>query len=182
MQEAAAELRDVTAKLVELEEQWRTARDAAQRKTVTAPVAGRVIDLRVTTQGGSVGPRDALLDIVPDDAPLRIEARVAVDAIAALHAGAPAEVRLTAYRQRTTPLIEGRVVQVSPDALTDHQTGAAYFLIQVELDPKSLAGAGSVIVQPGMGAEVHVRTQDRTPIEFLIEPLMNAARRSMREH
>jgi len=181
-QNAAAEQRDASAKIVELEEQWRTARDLSQRMVVTAPVAGRVIDLRVTTRGGSIGPRDPILDIVPEDNPLHVEARVGVDAIAALHAGAHADVRLTAYRQRTTPLIGGTVAYVSPDALADRQTGAAYYLIQVRLDRASLAHAGAVAIQPGMGAEVFVRTDDRTAIEFLLEPLWNASRRSLREH
>ena len=181
-QNAAAEQRDASAKIVELEEQWRTARDLSQRMVVTAPVAGRVIDLRVTTRGGSIGPRDPILDIVPEDNPLHVEARVGVDAIAALHAGAHADVRLTAYRQRTTPLIGGTVAYVSPDALADRQTGAAYYLIQVRLDRASLAHAGAVAIQPGMGAEVFVRTDDRTAIEFLLEPLWNAGRRSLREH
>jgi epimerase transport system membrane fusion protein len=182
VQDATSELRDVTARIVELEEQTRSARDVLQRKVVRAPVAGRVLDLRVTTAGGSIGPRDPILDIVPEESPLLVEARITVDAIAELHVGAPTDVRLTAYRQRTTPLIEGKVTYVSPDAMADRQTGAAYYLMHVELDRASLAKAGAVAVQPGMGAEVFVRTHDRTAIEFLIEPLLNAARRSLREH
>jgi HlyD family type I secretion membrane fusion protein len=180
MQEAAAELRDATAHIVEQEEQLRSADDAAQRKLVRAPLAGRVLDLKVTTLGGAIGPREPILDIVPDDAPLLVEARVGVDAIAELHTGAQAEVRLTAYRQRTTPLIEGKVVNVSPDALSDRTTGATYYLMQVALDRASLERAGPVAVQPGMGAEVFVRTHARTALEFLLEPVVNAARRSMR--
>ena len=180
VQDAALELRDTAAKLVDLEEQLRAASDASARKVVVAPVAGRVLELRVSTPGGSIGPREPILDIVPDDGPLLVEARVGVDAIAELHAGLPGEVRLTAYRQRTTPLVEGRVVYVSPDALADRQSGAAYYLMHVELDRASLARAGAVL-QPGMAAEVFVRTHERSAIEFLLEPLANAARRSLRE-
>jgi HlyD family type I secretion membrane fusion protein len=181
-QDAAAELRDALAKRVEIEEQLSSARDAAERKLVVAPVAGRVLELRVTTAGGAIGPRDPILDIVPDDSPLLVEARVTVDAIAELHAGLPADVRLTAFRQRTTPLVGGRVVYVSPDALTDRQSGAAYYLLHVALDPASLERAGALVLQPGMGAEVFVRTEERSALEFLVEPLVNAARRSLREH
>jgi len=181
-QDAASELRDVGARVVELEEQSRAATDARERQVVRAPVAGRVLELRVTTPGGAIGPRDPLLDIVPDDDPLLVEARVGVDAIAELRVGAPTDVRLTAYRQRTTPLVAGRVTYVSPDALADRQTGAPYYLLHVELDRASLAQAGPVEVQPGMGAEVFVRTHERSAMEFLLEPLVNAARRSLREH
>jgi HlyD family secretion protein len=182
VQEAAAELRDASTKVIELEEQWRSASDAAARQVIAAPVSGRVIDLKVTTAGGTIGPREPVADIVPDDEPLLVEARVGVDSIAALHAGAPADVRLTAYRQRTTPLVAGTVVYVSPDALADPATGAAYYLLRIELDRVSIAAAGPLALQPGMGAEVHVHGDSRSAIEFLLEPLLNAARRSLREH
>ena len=64
----------------------------------------------------------------------------------------------------------------------DRQSGAAYYLIHVELDRSALAAAGPIAVLPGMGAEVYVRARDRTALEFLVEPLVNATRRSMREH
>ncbi len=181
-QDAATQLRDTNAKIVDLEEQLRAARDASERKLITAPVAGRVVDLRVTTAGGSIGPRDPVLDIVPDGSPLLVEARVGVDAIGELRVGQSTDVRLTAYKQRTTPLITGKVVYVSADSLADKQNGAPYFLMHVELDRDALRRAGEVALQPGMGAEVFVRTHDRTPMDYLFEPFMNAARRSFREY
>lgn len=182
VQEASTELRDVNSKIIDLEEQFGTARDASARKLITAPVAGRVVDLRVTTAGGTLGPRDPVLDIVPDDAPLLVEARVPVDAVADLRIGLPADVRLTPYKQRDTPLLDARVVYVSADSLTDRHTGAPYFAVYVELDRDSLAKAGNLVASPGMGAEVFIRTRDRTTLDFLLEPLVNAMRRSLREH
>ncbi len=182
LQEASTELRDVNSKLIDLEEQLGAARDASQRKHITAPVAGRVVDLRVTTAGGTLGPRDPVLDIVPDDAPLLVEARIPVDAVADVRIGQAADVRLTPYRQRETPMIDARVVYVSADSLIDRHTGAPYFTLHAELDRDSLARAGDLVVSPGMGAEVFVRTRDRTTLDFLLEPLVNAMRRSLREH
>ncbi|HMO47736.1 MAG TPA: HlyD family type I secretion periplasmic adaptor subunit [Rubrivivax sp.] len=181
-QEASTELRDVNSKIIDLEEQLGAARDASARKLITAPVAGRVVDLRVTTAGGALGPRDPVLDIVPDDAPLLVEAHVPVDAIADLRIGLPADVRLTPYKQRETPLINARVVYVSADSLVDRHSGIPYFAVHVELDRDSLAKAGNLVASPGMGAEVFVRTRDRTTLDFLLEPLVNAMRRSLREH
>lgn len=180
--EAATQLRDTNAKVVELEEQLRAARDASARKLITAPVAGRIVDLRVSTAGGTVGPREPLLDIVPDGNPLLVEARVGVDAIGELRVGLATDVRLTAYKQQTTPLIDGKVVYVSADALLDAQTGIPYFLMHVELDRAALTRAGDVALQPGMGAEVFVRTRDRSAFDYLLEPLIVAARRSFREY
>jgi len=182
LQEASTELRDVNSKIIDLEEQLGAARDASERKHIMAPVAGRVVDLRVTTAGGTLGPRDPVLDIVPDDAPLLVEARVPVDAVADLRVGQTADVRLTPYRQRETPMIDARVVYVSADSLVDRHTGAPYFALHAELDRDSLAKAGDLVVSPGMGAEVFVRTRDRTTLDFLLEPLVNAMRRSLREH
>lgn len=182
VQEASTELRDVNGKLIELEEQLRSARDVSQRKVIAAPAAGRVVDLRVTTPGGMVGPRDALLDIVPDNSPLLVEARVPVDAIGELRIGLATDVRLTTYRQRSDALLDGKVVYVSADSLTDRQTGTPYFVVHVELDRSSLERAGNLAVQPGMGAEIYVRTRERTPLDYLLEPLVNATRRSFREH
>ena len=182
VQEASTELRDTNSKIIDLEEQLGAARDASERKLITAPVAGRVVDLRVTTPGGTLGPRDPVLDIVPDDAPLLIEARVPVDAVADLRIGQAADVRLTPYKQRETPMIDARVVYVSADSLTDRYTGAPYFALHAELDRDSLARAGNIVASPGMGAEIFVRTRDRTTLDFLLEPLVNAMRRSLREH
>ncbi len=182
VQEATTELRDVNGKLIDLEEQLRSARDASSRKLITAPVAGRVVDLKLTTAGGTLGPRDPVLDIVPDDSPLIVDARVGVDAIAELRVGLSTDVRLTTYRQRNTPLIEGKVVYVSADSLADRQTGAPYYVVHVELDRRSLEHAGNPAVLPGMGAEVFVRTRERSAIDYLVEPLTNAMRRSMREY
>jgi HlyD family type I secretion membrane fusion protein len=181
-QEAATELRDTSAKIVDLEEQLRTAVDAAQRQVIAAPVAGRVVDLRVSTPGSALGPREPVLDIVPDGSPLLVEARVGVDAIGDLRTGLPTDVRLTAYRQRSMPLIEGQVVYVSADALADRQGSPPYYLVHVELDRASLARAGGVDLRPGMAAEVFVRSRSRTALDYLLEPLDNATRRSFREH
>ncbi|HSW25864.1 MAG TPA: HlyD family efflux transporter periplasmic adaptor subunit, partial [Burkholderiaceae bacterium] len=180
--EATTELRDVNSKLIDLEEQLRSARDASTRKLITAPVAGRVVDLKVTTAGGTLGPRDPVLDIVPDNSPLLVDARVGVDAIGDLRVGLHTDVRLTTYRQRDTPLIAGKVVYVSADSLTDRQSGVPYFAVHVELDREALERAGGLAVMPGMGAEVFVRTRERTAFDYLVEPLVNAMRRSLREY
>lgn len=182
VQEATTELRDVNSKLIDLEEQLRSARDASMRKLITAPVAGRVVDLKLTTAGGTLGPRDPVLDIVPDNSPLLVDARVGVDAIGELRVGMHTDVRLTTYRQRDTPLIAGKVVYVSADSLTDRQSGAPYFAVHVELDRDALARAGGLAVMPGMGAEVFVRTRERSAFDYLAEPLVNAMRRSLREY
>jgi HlyD family type I secretion membrane fusion protein len=182
VQEANADLRDTTNRIVDLEERLRAATDASERKLIVAPVAGKVVDLRVTTAGAAIGPRDPLLDIVPKDNPLLIEARVPVDAIGELRHGLPADVHLTAYKQRTTPLIEGKVIHVSADALADRQSGIPYYVTHIQLSPQSLHAAGDLALHPGMAAEVYIKTRERTALDYLVEPLTNSIRRAFRDY
>jgi len=180
--EASAELRDTGNKIVDIEERLRAARDAAERKVIAAPVAGRVVDLRVTTAGSPIGPRDPVLDVVPRDNPLIVEAHVPLDAISELRQGLLAQVRLTAYRQRTTPLVEGRVTYVSADALSDKQASAPHFVVYVELSKTSLKAAGALNLHPGMAAEVYIKTSERTALDYLLEPILVSIRRAFRDH
>jgi HlyD family type I secretion membrane fusion protein len=182
VQQAAEELREATARIVDLEERLRAGRDSAGRQVVVAPVAGRLVDLRVNTIGSAVGPREPIVDIVPSGVPLVVQARIAADAISEVRPGQEAEVRLLGVRQREVPLLQGSVVNVSADALADPRSGAPYFLVQVEVPPPPDGSALPVPLRPGMATEVFIRTSERTPLEFLLEPVTAGARRSFREH
>jgi HlyD family type I secretion membrane fusion protein len=182
LQTASEELRDATARLVDIEERLRSGRDTAGRQVIKAPSDGRLVDLRVNTVGSALGPREPIVDIVPSSVPLVVEVRVSADAISDVHPGQRAEIKLLAYRQRDTGLLEGRVVNVSADALTESRTGAAYFAVQAEVSPEALAQAGDRVLLPGMAAEVYIRTSERSALQFLLEPLTSALRRSFREH
>ena len=119
---------------------------------------------------------------MPRDNPLIVEAHVPLDAISELRQGLPAQVRLTAYRQRTTPLIEGRVTYVSADALSDKQATAPHFVVYVELSKASLEAAGALNLHPGMAAEVYIKTSERTALDYLLEPILVSIRRAFRDH
>lgn len=181
VQQASEELTEAGARVVDLEERLRAGSDTAGRQVVTAPVAGRLVNLKVNTVGSAVGPREPLVDIVPADVPLVVEARVGADAVTELRPGLKAEVRLLGARQRELPLLEGTLAQVSADALRDPQGGPAFFLIQVEVPAAEVQAAG-VTLLPGMATEVFVTTSDRTALDFLLDPLLSGLRRSFREH
>jgi epimerase transport system membrane fusion protein len=181
MKEAADELKDATAKTYDLRERLRPSLDASQRQKVIAPVSGEIVDLRVTTIGAVVGPREPLLDIVPANPELIVEARVRPEDITYVKIGGDADVRLSAFKQRITPTVTGKVTYVSADSLTDNKTGAAYYLTHVKLTPASLKEAGELKLQAGMPAEVFVRTPARTPLEYLLDPLTGFLQRSFRE-
>lgn len=181
MKEAADELKEATAKTYDLRERLRPSLDAAQRQKVVAPVSGEVVDLRITTVGAVVGPREPLLDIVPVNPELIIEARVRPEDITYVKIGGEADVRLSAFKQRITPTVTGKVIYVSADSLTDNKTGATYYLTHVKLTPESLKEAGDLKLQAGMPAEVFVKTPARTPLQYLLDPLTGFLQRSFRE-
>lgn len=180
LQAASEDLRQTAARIVDFEERLRASEDASVRKVVAAPVAGRLIDLRVNTLGSALGAREPIVDIVPSGTPLLVEARVGVDAISEVQAGMVAEVRLPTYRNRTTELVSGRVSHVSPDAFQDRASGALYYIAHIEVSAESLKQAGDLRLIPGMMAEVFFKARDRTAFDFLVEPLVAAQRRAFR--
>jgi membrane fusion protein, epimerase transport system len=180
-QAATDELKETTARTFDLEERIRPTRDASERQKITAPIAGEVVGLRIFSSGSVIGPREVLLEIVPADKRLIIEARIRPEDINYVRAGSEADIRLTAYRQRTTPLVVGSVNYVSGDRLTDPQTGAPYYVVHVDVPQEALAHAGNLKMQAGMPAEVFIRTDSRTAFDYLFAPVTAYFRRGMRE-
>ena len=177
-QSAADELKDATARLFDLEERIRPSKDASERQRITAPISGVIVNLRVFTPGEVIGPRDVLMEIVPDVQNLIVEAHIRPEDINHVQKGSPAEVRLTAYKQRITPLVNGVVSYVSADRLVDTHSHASYYTVHVEVDRESLRG---LTMQAGMPAEVYVRTDSRTVLDYLLAPVTESMRRAMRE-
>ena len=177
-QSAADELKDATARLFDLEERIRPSKDASERQRITAPISGVIVNLHVFTPGEVIGPRDVLMEIVPDVQNLIVEAHIRPEDINHVRKGSPAEVRLTAYKQRITPLVNGVVSYVSADRLVDANSHASYYTVQVEVDRGSLQG---LTMQAGMPAEVYVRTDSRTVVDYLLAPVSQSLRRAMRE-
>lgn len=181
MQQAENDLKESTARLFDLQERLRPTLDAAQRQHIVAPVAGEVVDLRVTTAGEVIGPRDRLMDIVPADQPLNVETMVRPEDINYVRIDGQADVRLTAFKQRITPIVTGRVTYVSADILTDPSNGAQYYLARVRVDGDSLELAGHLKLQAGMPAEVHFKTAERTLLTYLLDPALGYVMRGLRE-
>jgi HlyD family type I secretion membrane fusion protein len=178
-QTAVDDLKETTARILDVEERLRPSRDAAARQQVLAPIAGEVVGLRVFTPGAVVGPRDVLMEIVPAEKTLILEARIRPEDINHVAKGTAADIRLTAYKQRTTPLVVGRVSYVSGDRLVDTQNNnAPYYVAQIEVAPASL---GELKMQAGMPAEVFIRTDSRTALDYLLAPVTAYLRRAMRE-
>jgi membrane fusion protein, epimerase transport system len=180
-QQASDQLRVAAARLVDLEQEQRKSHDAAHRQIITAPADGEVMNLRITAPGAVIGPRDTVADIMPATPRLLVEAAVRTSDIGEVWSQGKAKVRFPAFKSAITPLVDGRVVYVSPDRIVDPSSRAASYSVQIELDAQSLAAAGHPKIQPGMPAEVYIEGQERTPLVFLFEPVADALRRSARE-
>ena len=180
MNRVVEELRDTEALIADLRERLAAARHVLSRTHVVAPVSGTVMDLRVVTHGGVVGPGEPLMDIVPTGDELVIEARVDPIDIDVVHPGLPAQVRLTAFSQLTTPILSATVLQVSADSLFDERIGTPFYEARIELDPDQPA-LRDLALQPGMPAEVMIVTGKRTPLDYLLKPIVTSFGRALRE-
>jgi HlyD family type I secretion membrane fusion protein len=180
-EEVAGELREVEGRLTELGERLTAAADVSRRTMIIAPVSGIVMDLRARNTGGVIGAGEPILDIVPDDETLVIEARVKPTDIESVRNGLPAQVRLTAFKQWTTPTLTGEVKHVAADSLTDQHTGAPYYVAHVAIERSELERAGELELRPGMPADVMIVTGRRTALDYLLSPLRDSFARAFRE-
>ncbi|HSQ04248.1 MAG TPA: HlyD family type I secretion periplasmic adaptor subunit [Burkholderiales bacterium] len=179
--QVANDLRDVQVKLLEIGPQLSVARAKLERTEIRSPYSGIIVGLSVFSVGGVISPGEKVMDIVPGNESVIVEATVAPEDVKDIHAGMRAEVHLTAYKQRTIPIVHGTLLNVSADRLTDNKTGAGYYLTQVKVDEKELAELKYVKLAPGMPALVMIPTGERTALDYLLRPLTESVLKSFRE-
>jgi HlyD family secretion protein/epimerase transport system membrane fusion protein len=169
--------------LAEVEQQLAASRDVLERTLITAPTDGTVVGLRFRTPGGVIRPGEPVLEIVPNDEELLVDARLSPMDIDTVRAGLPARIVLPAFQQRHMPQIHGRVRRVSADAITDPQSGQRFYELRVEVDRAELAAlAPEIKLTPGMPAEVYVTTGERTVLDYLLSPFYRSLGRAFREN
>ena len=178
---ASDQLKVAAARLSEIEQEQRKSADASARQVITAPASGEVIGLKYSAPGTVIPPRETIADIVPDDTRLVTEARIRTEDISRIGQGQPADIRFTAFKYRTTRLVHGKVIYISADRLLDRATEVPYYSVLVEADPSSLAKAGDLKLLAGMPAEVYIEGEQRTPLQYLLEPVTQMLRHAVRE-
>ena len=180
-QQASDQLKVASSRLSEIQQEQRKTSDASKRQVIVAPAAGEVMNLKFTSPGAVVSPREPIADIVPTDPRLMVEAHIRTEDVSRVQLGQTAEIRFTAFKYRTTHLVEGKVFYVSPDRLVDRATNQPYYVAMVEADAASLAKGGEMKLQAGMPAEVYIKGEQRTPLQYLAEPVTQVLRRAGRE-
>lgn len=181
LSDVVTELRSTQTDIFDLEERMRALEDTLIRTKIRAPTSGTVVGLEVHTVGGVISPGIPLLEIVPQSEPLVVETRVKPSDIDNVYAGLPADARFTAFHARFTPIVEGRVVTVSADRLLDSVDQEPYYLARVQVTPQGMERLQSLKLLPGMPAEVLIKTGERTLLDYLLRPLLDAFARSLRE-
>jgi HlyD family type I secretion membrane fusion protein len=181
MADITKDLRDTQAKMLEVIPKAMNAKAVLGRMEIRSPYAGRVVALTVFSVGGVIQRGEKILDIVPDQDSLTIEAQIAVEDISDIRPNMRAEVHLTAYKQRIVPIIHGDVIQVSADRLTDPKTNNPYYVAFVRVDQDELAAMPNIKLYPGMPATVMIPTIQRTAFDYIVGPLVMSFNHSFRQ-
>jgi HlyD family secretion protein len=184
-EQIAAELRDTQARLSEVLPKLISVREQLHRAQVRAPVSGQVVGLSVFTVGGVVAPGQMLMEIVPEDRMLILQAQVEPADADDVYQGQEAQVRFASVNDRTLPLLGGRVRTISADSFTDEKSGRSFFRAEIEVEPSELRKVRSVLGQgrlrPGLPVEAVLAVRKRTALQYLLEPLTSNFWRSLRE-
>jgi protease secretion system membrane fusion protein len=184
--EVEGNLADVRREVLSEADKYRALQADLARTDIKAPVSGQVVGLQVQTNGGVISPGQKLMDIVPHDEPLLLEAKIQPNFIDRVHPGLPVDIRFNSFSHSPTLVIEGKVLSVSGDLVADGPSaggapGPSYYLARVTVTPEGFEKLGKRQMQPGMPTEIVIRTGERTLLKYMIAPVIKRMAASMKE-
>lgn len=180
--EVETQLADVTREVQSDAEKFVAVTADLDRMEIKAPATGQVVGLTVQTVGAVLQPGQKLLDVVPDSQTLLLEAHIPPHLIDKIQAGLSTDVRFNAFAHSPQLVVEGKVLSVSGDLLSDPaQPQFSYFLARVQVTPAGMKTLGSRQMQPGMPAEIVIKTGERSMLTYLLHPLVKRMASSMKE-
>lgn len=180
-EDAVTQLRDVQAKSYDLAEQQLALSETMSRLDIRAAVAGIIYGSRVFAVQSVVQRAEAIMYIIPQHSPLVVAARVDATHIDDIHLDQPVSLRFTSFDQRETPPVDGHITQISADVVTDDVTRQNYYAVRIEPDAASLAALGARELVPGMPVEAFITTGNRSPMSYLLHPLLTYFDKAFRE-
>jgi len=183
---AVDQMHEVRGELADVRERMLAAKGVLDRVRITAPVRGVVVKLRYHTEGGVIEPSKSIMELLPVQEELIIEARVRPQDIDTVKHGQQAMVRLTALNQRITPMVSGDVIYLSADTLADErksqQTGPTdIYIVRVKINSEEARTVPNFSPTPGMPAEVYIKTAERTFFQYVVKPIHDSMMRAFRE-
>jgi HlyD family secretion protein len=179
--EVAKELREIQGKVAELVERRVAAEDQLMRIDIRAPQSGMVHQLAVHTVGGVITASEPAMLIVPEADQLTVEVKLPPQNIDQLQIGQSAVVRFSAFNQRTTPELNGRVIRISGDIVQDQKSGATYYLIHIAIPTDEIARLNDLKLLPGIPVDAFIQTGERTVLSYLTKPLREQIVKAFRE-
>ena len=180
-EESITQLRDVQSQVVELSEQRLSLTERLSRLDIRSPVSGTVYGSQVFAVQSVIQPAEPMMYVVPQDTPLLVAARVDAIHVDQLHLGQPVALRFPAFNQKDTPEIEGHVINVSADTFTDENSGLTFYRAEVVPDEGQVERLNGQNLLPGMPVETLIKTDERTPLSYLVKPLADYFNRAFRE-
>ncbi|MEN0105119.1 MAG: HlyD family type I secretion periplasmic adaptor subunit [Pseudomonas sp.] len=175
------QLGDAQLKVQDLASRLRAADFELANTQVRAPAAGTVVGLSVFTPGGVISPGQQLMEIVPTDVPLLVDARAPVELVDKLHPGLDVELLFVAFSQSKTPRVAGKVTLVSADRLEDEKTGEPYYQVRAQVSEAGMQQLAGVEIRPGMPVQAFVRTGERSLLSYLFKPLLDRTHMALAE-
>lgn len=148
---------------------------------IRSPIDGMVQSLSIATIGGIIQPGFKIMEIVPDNEPLQVDAMIPVQAIDKMVPGLAVDIAFPAFNHARTPNIPGRVKTVSADRLLDEESKQPFYLAQVEVTPDGMSLLGSNHIRPGMPASVTIKTGERNMMSYLLKPMLERVDSSFKE-
>lgn len=181
--------RDLDSQLAEIRRELQgdadklgAARGDMARTEIRAPVSGQVVGLAVQSVGAVIQPGQKVMDIVPADEPMLLEARIAPHLIDRIHAGLVTDVRFSAFAHTPQLVLPGTISSVSADVVADPQINQPYYLARIALTPEGMAQLGDTQrLQAGMPAEVVIKTGERSLLTYMLYPLVRRLSAAMKE-
>lgn len=154
-----------------------------ERTQIRSPASGQAIGLAVQTVGGVIQPGQKLMDIVPEDEPLLLEAKIEPHLIDKVHTGLKTDVRFNTFSHSPQLVVEGEVISLSSDLLTEQVGGGqiSFYLARVKVTPEGMKVLGKRRMQPGMPVEIIIKTGERSMLTYLLNPLTKRLAASMKE-
>jgi HlyD family type I secretion membrane fusion protein len=175
----ASELKSSDERLHQLEQSVSAQQSEVQRDSITSPIAGTIINMRALSVGTAVGPLQTVMELVPSDDSMFIEAPVEPKDIRYVQVGTTADIQVTGWNRRTMPMLKAVVEYVSADAVRVSEDMTSY-IVRLKVDKAASPGIVEPL-KPGMQTMVYLRTPARTILDYLLEPLIDSMRTAFRE-
>ncbi|PBB64294.1 hemolysin D [Mesorhizobium sp. WSM4312] len=179
--EVTSELRETEAKQTELSERKVVAQDELTKTNIRAPQSGTVQESAIHTIGGVIAPGEVVMMIVPDTDNLVVDALIPPSRIDDVRPGQHVSIRFPAFDAGTTPACQGSVKRISADLIKDQQKQLSYFSARINVENKAACLTDAKVLKPGMPAEVHISTDERSVWSYLLKPLTDQMSRAFRQ-